>query len=350
MKNFLWLEKQYLSNIQYKLSMFTKKTDSLYNMRCPFCGDSQKHKFKARGYVYLNDKTNSLWYKCHNCNINLSFNNFLKKLDNNIYDDYLLDVFKEKQTFKFNKTVIEKTSDVEEFNYNKILNNLENINDFPKDHPVYKYIKNRQIPSEKYSSIFYCKRFMEWINTILPEKFNAEQLKVDEPRIIIPFFDKDGNLFAVAGRSFKKKSIKYITIKFVSDEAKIYGMDRIDMNKRVYIVEGPIDSFFIDNCIAFAGSSGYIPEFNDSVIVLDNEPRNKEIIKQLEKFISLGYKICIWPKSMPYKDINEMIVNGFSKEEIKNIIDTNTYSGLMATAKLSEWKVVRKNIRMEKIV
>ena len=46
------------------------------HFRCPYCGDSQKNKLKARGYL-IHNKTFFV-YKCHNCEKSTDFSNLLK--------------------------------------------------------------------------------------------------------------------------------------------------------------------------------------------------------------------------------------------------------------------------------
>jgi hypothetical protein len=48
--------------------------------------------------------------------------------------------------------------------------------------------------------------------------------------------------------------------------------------------------------------------------------------------------ITIWPEGQKEKDINEMIVNGNTKEQVQKIISDNTYSGLSAITKLNSYK------------
>jgi len=72
--------------------------------------------------------------------------------------------------------------------------------------------------------------------------------------------------------------------------------------------------------------------------VLDNERRNVQIVDALKKVITNGYSVCIWPDSVKEKDINEMIISGKTTDDIVEIIDNNTYSGLQANFQLSQWK------------
>ena len=81
------------------------------------------------------------------------------------------------------------------------------------------------------------------------------------------------------------------------DAPKIYGLDKIDKKKPIYILEGsPFDSTFVENSVAMCGSDLDIGSFgwSDYIWVFDNEPRNREIIKRIDKTISRGDKVVIW--------------------------------------------------------
>ena len=175
------------------------------------------------------------------------------------------------------------------------------------------------------------------MNSIIPNKFPT--LKGDHPRLVIPFFDENNKMFAFQGRSFNSENPKYITIILNPEMDKIFGLNRIDKNKPLFAVEGPIDSLFLDNCIAVAGA-----DFNklplDYTIIFDNERRNKELLKQIDKTIDRGYKVVLWPDNVKEKDINDMILSGKTKHEIKSTIENNTYQGNMAKIRLTTWRKV----------
>jgi hypothetical protein len=126
---------------------------------------------------------------------------------------------------------------------------------------------------------------------------------------MIPFRNEEGEIFAYQGRAFGSETPKYITIKLDEDADKIFGLDRVDKSKPILVVEGPLDSLFLDNCVAMAGA-----DFNnfegDLTIVFDNEPRNKEICKQIEKIINKGRSIVLWPEQIKEKDINKILYIG----------------------------------------
>ncbi len=54
----------------------------------------------------------------------------------------------------------------------------------------------------------------------------------------------------------------------------------------------------------------------------------------------MGRKVVVWPSKIQYKDINDMIMNGYSKADIDLILSENTHEGLSAKMALSVWKKV----------
>jgi hypothetical protein len=135
--------------------------------------------------------------------------------------------------------------------------------------------------------------------------------------------------------------VKYITIKLSDDNLKVYGLDRVDKTKKIYVVEGPIDSMFLQNSLAMMDASLYnvistVGNY-DYTFVFDNEPRNKDVCKHMQKAITMGKSVCIWPKHLDMKDINEMILRGYSPAMIQGIIDSNTFSLLKAQLEFGSW-------------
>ena len=222
------------------------------------------------------------------------------------------------------------------FKETNLLDNCTKISNLKDDHPVKDYIKKRLIPTQYYEIIYLVNKFHNFANKVKPGIFKE---KYEHPRLIIPFFDVTGELFAFQGRAFGKEQPKYITIKLDETKQKVYGLERVNFQKHVYIVEGPLDSLFLDNCIAVAGAD--VPSMDcDFTIIFDNEPRNRELLKQIEKEIQKGHKIVLWPDSMKHKDINDMIMAEYTKEQIQEIIDDNTFSGVAAQLRFAEWKKI----------
>ena len=213
---------------------------------------------------------------------------------------------------------------------------FSNLND---EHPAKQYLLNRKLPTEYFDRLYYCDKFQEYVNSIRPGTFESLNKKYEHPRLIIPFYDVDNEVFALQGRAFGKEQPKYLTIKLQENKQKIFGLERINLHRRLHIVEGPLDSLFLDNCLAAGGADLQLPvDKKDVVFIFDNEPRNKEIIDRMYKMIDKNYMITIWPEGQKEKDINEMIVNGKTKEQVQKIISDNTYSGLSAITKLNSYK------------
>ena len=330
-----YIDTKYLNIIGPQLLQFKKKGDFLWNFRCPYCGDSQKSRIKARGFVYR--KKNDLFYKCHNCGIGTTLGKLIEYVDSKIHKDYIMERYR--CGVKTNNPEPEFKFDVPIFRKKGVLKSLKSISDLSREHPARKIVEERLIPSEFLSDLYLCESFYKFTNTLVPNKFPS--LDGDHPRLLIPFRNEKGEVFAYQGRSFGKEQPKYITIRLDDDTTKIFGLDRIDDSRQVYAVEGPLDSLFLDNCIAVGGADLAKLE-NDVVIIFDNEPRNREICKQMDSCIGFGKRIVIWPDSMKHKDINDMIMAGYAKEQIQEIIDDNIFSGASAKLRFSEWKKINE--------
>ena len=327
-----YIDTKYLNIISPYLQQFKKRGDNLWNLRCPYCGDSQKSRTKARGFVFR--KKNDLFFKCHNCGVGASLGNLVKTIDSKTYKDYIMERYK--------KGVETRSSPQPEFHFNApvfrkkgILEGLQSIKDLPDDHPARQIVEKRKLPEESLSDLYLCESFFKFTNSIIKGKFPS--LGGDHPRLIIPFRDESGEVFAYQGRAFGNEQPKYITIKIDEDRDKIFGLNKVDKSKPILVVEGPLDSLFLDNCIAVAGAD-FSNIKGDLTVIYDNEPRNKEINKQIEKTIDQGKSVCLWPDHMKEKDINDMIIAGYSKKEVQEIITNNTFSGASAKLRFAEWR------------
>jgi hypothetical protein len=273
--------------------------------------------------------------------VGTTLGNLIKHIDSKIHKDYIFERYKKgvktnnpEPEFKFNVPIFRKKG---------ILKNLKSISDLSTDHPARRFIQKRLIPSESISDLYLCESFYKFTNTLIPNKFPS--LDGDHPRLLIPFRDEQGEVFAYQGRAFGKEQPKYITIK-LKDEDKIFGLDRVTKDKHIYVVESPLDSLFLDNCIAVAGSTfdkplmigGRLIENEQLTIVPDREPRNTDICKIINKLIEGGLKVCLLPNYLKGKDINSFILEGYNKEEIQKIIKSHTFEGLRARMEFKTWK------------
>jgi len=321
------IDDKYINLLSSRVDKFAKKNQNLYNCRCPICGDSRKNKSRARGYFYsVKNNTN---YKCHNCGINVSLNNFLKTFDSVLHQEYCLEKYSSGFTGK------NFTAETPKFDFQKP--KFKTKLSLPKaseNLQSKKYLEDRKLDSSKF---YYVEKFKEWTNSLI-YTFDEKSLKYEEPRIIIPLYYKK-ELVGYQGRALLSSPIKYITIMLNKESPKLYGYDEINLQEPVYVLEGPFDSTFVKNSIAMCGSDITLENLNISrpVYVYDNEPRNLEIHKRMIFRIEAGNAIVIWPNTIKDKDINDMSLSG---HDVQSVIKLNTYSGLEAKLKFNEWKKV----------
>ena len=319
------VDAKYISLLSTRLEKFKKVKSTLYNFRCPICGDSKKNKNKTRGYIYpVKANTN---FKCHNCGASMSFNNFLKKVDPSLHKQYTMEKFKEGFTGK-NFVAEEPQLKFEAPKFKKRLK-LPKAIENPR---ASGYLMARRLDPSRF---YYAEKFKEFTNSLKP---TFESTKHEEERIVIPLFYND-NLVGFQGRSLGLNKVKYITVMLDDDAPKIYGLDTIDKNERVYITEGPFDSTFIRNACAMCGADAVLDNWGISnrVWVYDNEPRNREIVNRISRTIDTGDSVVIWPSHIEEKDINDMVMNG---HDVQKLVESNTYSGLEAQLKFATWKKV----------
>ena len=328
-----FIDVKYINLISSRLQKFKRVKPTLYNFRCPICGDSQKNRNKARGYFYqIKNNTN---FKCHNCGVNISFNNFLKDIDPQTHKEYVFEKFKTGNTGK--NYISENPEDLfAKMKSSKPTFKKKITLDLPDAFSVDKsrnYLETRAIFEGK---LYYAENFQEFVNTLKPGTF--DNTKYGEERVVIPLI-KDESLIGIQGRALSSNPVKYLTIMMDEDEPKIYGLDLIDKSKPVFIIEGPFDSMFVKNSIAMCGADVDISGFDidEPVWVYDNEPRNREIVNRISKTIERGDSVVIWPSNIRQKDINDMVLSGHS---VQRILESNTHKGLEAKLKFTTWKKV----------
>jgi hypothetical protein len=304
----LWLDVKYANMLSNQLSKFSIKKNNpfLANLRCPVCGDSQRSKNKARGYLYSGK--DSLIYKCHNCNISKNFNNFLKDLNGPMYDEYRLEKFKESSSTVVRKVKPTPKFEQPKFSQRNILDDYyTSVNKLDEDHPCRIYCEKRLIPKEKLSTMYYIDDFTDL----------AVYYKIDTKNQVI--------------------TMRYHVARFNKDPL-IYNANNVDTSKKIYVTEGQIDCMFLDNAVAVGNSDLTKVEHHydkDSVIlVFDNQPRNKEIKRLMLGAWYKGFSVVVWPNTIEEKDINEMII---AKHDVQKLIRINTFSGARLRLSIMNW-------------
>lgn len=337
----LWLEKKYLSMVMSHLDKAKWINDNTLNHRCCYCGDSQKNLYKARGYHFVKDQ--SLIYKCHNCGKSTSSVNFIKDNFPMVHKEYV----KEWLTESGRKPKKKKLPPSTKFKFTPrydLLNKTEDLKAIAvpvtENATARNYLLDRGVAEFMMKDLWFISNASSLSH--LHKNYSGRQLGND-PRILLPFFSEDGEMIGLTGRAINDSPLRYLTMRFRDDVPLIFNANNVDKTKTIYVTEGPIDSLFLPNSIAVAGSD--FKKLSDqykenAILIYDNEPRNKEIIKKIGEVIDLGYKVCIWSDKRveDCKDINDMIQSGISELELLEIINDCTTFGLSAKLKLTEYK------------
>lgn len=324
-------EEQLIFDISGSLDKFKKVRPGLFVFRCNICGDSQKSKIKTRGNIFK--KGDHYIYKCFNCSYSSSLTKYAKEFFPDIFSRYCFKSFLDEP-----KKVIEK-----EITPTIISDDFPELIHYSKSPLAKKYIQDRKIPESKCSGLLFIADMNELIIKFVDRGYNL--LPYKSPRLVFPVRAKDNTLIGFVCRSLlKDDQIRYYNLKVSDQLPLLYGQGTIDNKKKVFIVEGIIDSLFLDNSLA-ACSAGFQNAINyckannlDYVLVFDNEPRNSEIRKVIEKTINKGEKIVIFSK-FPFKgkDINEMILKN-NKIDIQKELEKRIYSNLLAKLEFHQWQ------------
>jgi len=272
------------------------ETSEFYNVRCNVCGDSKTDKFKKRGYLL---KTKEPWvYYCHNCQVSMSVPNWMKEYYNDDYKRYMSDVIRQnKQSIMDSKQYnnIKTVKGSQERNEKEDTRHFKSILKFDD---CIEFCENRKIPKDVYSKWYYA------INGLY------------KGRIIIPFRNNETNkIYYFQGRKFNNKNgVKYLSR--YGDHNSIYNYYNVDKSLPVIILEGPIDSIFVENSIAVTGlklRSAELDEFSKKYFMVDNDNSgNKQAIKLLKK----RKYVFNWSKFLKdhkciktVKDVNDFILH-----------------------------------------
>ena len=341
-----YIDTKYINLISPRLQRFGWKKQSLAACRCPVCGDSQKSKSKTRFYFY--EKKGGFFVRCHNCDYGTTLGKFIEYIDPFVYKQYMLEKYRDglegrhdgkadaEKQFKFEKPVFEtKRREL-------LLESLEPLSELPEDHKAVEFVRRRRIPVEKWDRLYFTEDFGWWAKQIDPEV----EAPPDE-RLVIPIM-RGNRLVAAQGRSLSSsatgRNIRYITVKRDKDLQSIwFGLEKVNKDKPVIVVEGPLDSLFLPNCVAMLGAK-HITELPSELegceitFALDNEPRNKEVVGIYQKLVEDGFRVCFWPENIRVKDINDMVLVGHDPKEIERTIHENAANGLLARLKLSTWR------------
>jgi len=316
-----------------------KKYPDRLNFCCPICGDSVDDATKRRGNIYFTN----MRYICFNCGYTASVDKFLKEFNMSLSlkdIEVIHDVSARQQQSSSSINI--------DFQLFKLIDNLAIPVDIIKKQigliecGQMDYLKNRCIPSHSLNKFLYKPTTQELfvlnlspsgkvigfqIRQLSEKSRKAKYMSYNMGKIYDTFLLKPGTTFNDFLRSKLDQSIDIDTIiNKINQLSLIFNILNVTFNRRLNIVEGPIDSMFLDNCVALCGASrlsNYFDEIEDVCYVFDNdETGRKHAFEKLES----GKRVFLWGKvplnNKKIKDINDLVKNGFNIKDIFN--DNNT--------------------------
>jgi DNA primase len=321
-----------------------KRTFKGYNFRCPLCGDSKDTWKTGRGHIFLN-KTPFVYY-CFNAGCDASdgmaMTNFMKQLHpeyNKAYIKKVVNLNKEsaekkaarKEKLKKNLYVVARTlpqlkndtrpdiTDMPDFikrNKKKLID-MKSIKDYPV---ALDFCAQRGIPEEVYT---------RWLFVDNPKS------PINQ-RVIIPFLNSKGNMYFYQARTIIGEEPKYKNA--LTEIRPVYNYYESDFSKPVIILEGPIDSLFIENAIAICGvkyDDRMLDVIKDKYFIFDDDEAGKTAALehlQKKKYVFLwkrfkkDYKIKTADKT-DFNDISKRMGNKkFTFKELEPYFTNHIFS------------------------
>jgi hypothetical protein len=304
------IDKKFIGLVSGRLrNLIYKNTASVVASFTHSCERPESRKRRGHFLSY----PDGVFMRCFNCGESLPLSKFLQDQDPTLYREYCLENFKEgiwESKEEYRPVLVEpvKEEPKVELDY---FQGLISHRDLPENHPAMQYIAKRMIPKARYDELYIAPQFYRWASRIDPifKKFTVEV-----PRLILPYYDINKNLLGFSCRAYGKEQPKYIHLRTDETREFIYGQDHVDIKKLIFVVEGQIDSMFLDNCVAIGRASyksGFLETHkNNLVIIPDNDfRRNIHVCEQIKKAVTSGFTVCFLPDYWK-KDINDIVKSG----------------------------------------
>lgn len=319
-----------------------KKLANVYEASCPICREGKSWGKKRRLYYLVSD--NGIC--CHNCGWYSKPLKWIQEVSQLTYDEIV------KESKEFNLVDISNGLDEElPIRVNKEYLPVDSINLF--DEQQYNFYKNQPIVKEAIQ-FTRGRRLDTAVNKPKTLWISLTDF-THKNRLVIPFYDVNNKIVHYQTRGIFEEDLKerpkYLS-KMNSDKT-LFNINNINVNcDDIFILEGPIDSFFLKNSVAVAGiqensdntfSSKQLDQIRrysifKKVWVLDSQWADTASMKKTQRLIELGNNVFIWPKEIGknFKDLNDLCIKYKLDEISPEFILNNTYSGLKAKLKLQQ--------------
>lgn len=257
----------------------------------PCCGDSAKDNFKKRGNIILEGKFKNL-YKCFNCGTCMSVHKFLKTYGQSIslgMANYIADT---KQDFSTSGPFSTSSA---------VIYDLDTIDQLSIDRDYFRdSLSLVECSQQCFGRDYLVKRHQY--------SFDRFMYSIKANKLFVLNLTPSGKIFGIQVRSFDKSKAKYKTYSLqkihqmifndgvevpddINELSMLFNVLTIDINKPITVVEGPMDSFLIRNCIALCGAGKHI-EFPFEVRYMfdDDKAGREHAIEKMKE----GYGVFLW--------------------------------------------------------
>ncbi len=303
------------------------------NFSCPYCSDSRTNQRKKRGNIYFN----GLNFHCFNCGEHTGVRKFLSDFKESLTLDETIAIREIQQNAKhFEKrnsttqsslvySVIDELAVPKKIFFEK----MKVVSPYKNDE-CSAYLNSRKIEIKKWNYFAYKPESDElFILNLTPSDrvigYQIRQLNKNstKPRYLtrnITWMYKD--VFGMTSSDIIEKLFcrKELGEKYINEEdgienvvaniekiSGIFNIMNINMNKTITIVEGPIDSLAIDNCVALQGAkkmNDYFDSAENVRYLFDKDKAGKEeTIKKLKKH----KKVFLWELYIKKAKINSKV-------------------------------------------
>lgn len=315
-----------------------------YQGGCPICREGKSWGKKRRLFYVTTDN----FMHCHNCGWHSSPMNWIVEVSNMTVSE----VYKEAEDYDL------IPDDVSDINLNDVIKNLFNsslpedsINLF--DEGQISYYKANPVVQTALNYIK--KRKLDTAVNRPNGLYVSLKDKTHKNRLIIPFYDANGKIIFYQSRTIIENR-KFNLPKYlgkVNSDRSLFNINKIKEDiDQIFIIEGPIDAFFVENGVAVAGINESSDNlftalqnqqilrfpFHERIIALDSQWQDSASLKKTRVLLEKGHKVFIWPKKFgeKFKDFNDMCIN-LNIEKVPNkFITDNSYKGLEGLVNLSQ--------------
>jgi hypothetical protein len=330
------------SNIKYfkqSVSGIKKDTQQEVSANCPACGD-KKHRLHLYA-TEVGDLVHCFNSGCELAEKHHTMVNFLKIINSPLLNSYKREKFQTQlEAIKESNTLDSIVSEIKEKRQKspsppspprtnekeipKLL--LDKFQKCKDNEDCFEYVLSRGLTPEC-DWLYSTDRFFEY----------GDKKVFLENFLIVPIY-KNNKFKGWYSRSIKEKQFSTFLL---PNAEKIWYRDSgypdfPTTTGNLYFFEGVFDALSTNfsNSASMLGadlSETYIKLLDkNSVFVFDNDTTG---IKKAIKYAKLGFGVFVWPE-IDYKDLNELLQKGVSKEQITELIKKNTHRGIMAEAKL----------------